>query len=153
MKYKQAHSLAIQLRKQLEPFCFKIDFAGDIAKELPTVNNIIFFCIPKRTSSGDFHPMFIDFLFSQGAILTEHVNKLSTHIEIMNFDADIIHIFIPHEKQYYYELVKHDAGRLFMLQIDMAMEGKKDLDQSKLATEYNFFEAIGAKWVPVKNRN
>ena len=118
MNYKQAHDLAIKIRKELEPFCFKIDLAGEIAREFERIKTITFFLIPKRTASGDFHPVFIDWILMNGCLFTSPFDKNSEYIELMLPDDIVLDFFIPASKDYYYFLIKHDAGKNFMYQID-----------------------------------
>ncbi len=53
MKYDQAHAIAIDLYKQLYPFCERIDIAGSIRRQKPEVKDIEIVCIPKYALEDD----------------------------------------------------------------------------------------------------
>ena len=48
MKLKRAREIAERLREELSPFCDRIEIAGSIRRESPTVKDIELVCIPKQ---------------------------------------------------------------------------------------------------------
>jgi len=53
MEYKQAKSIAIKLRKELEPFCKYIEIVGSVRREKPEVKDIEFVIVPRTTKITD----------------------------------------------------------------------------------------------------
>lgn len=152
MKYQQANQIAINLRKELEPFCVKIDIAGDVAKELSEVISIKMFALPKRLESGDFLPGFINALMKAGEFSNE-CNKDSKSLLLYLWDAIELEIIIPDKKNYYHDLVTHETGVSFRMQVELLLNKMQPFDQSLLKTEYHFFEWLGLKWIPINQRN
>lgn len=147
MQYSQAKQIAIRILRELEPFCEKINLAGDIAKEKQEVESIHIYCIPKVDDKQKRYQNFHVLVQSLGFYIDGEV--LKNWVKIHLPDAINLEIFMPDEKIYFYRLATHEMPQSFIEKIDAAKEGK---DFYSKATEWDFFNAIGLIWKPVPER-
>ncbi len=151
MNYKQARDIATRVYKALEPFCQKIDFAGDIAKESKEVVTIVIFCQPRKQSIDvKYSPFELEVRKSFIQIDGELKHGWGKYV-ILDQDCGevFLEIRIPHENVYYYRLVTYEAPDSFVKKLDDARE---DIGLTPQSSEWHFFNSLGMKWIPVKER-
>jgi len=147
MEYKQAKEIAIKLLRKLEPFCEKINFAGDIAKKKQEIESIHIYCIPKVDDRQKRYQNFHMAVQSIGVFVDGDV--LKSWVKIHLPESINLVIFMPDEKIYFYRLVSHEMPKSFINKIDAA---KTDKDFYSKPTEWDFFNSIGLTWIPIIER-
>lgn len=53
MEHARAYQIAMDAKRQLEPWCERIEIAGSLRRQKPQVKDIELVCIPKRIGYGD----------------------------------------------------------------------------------------------------
>ena len=79
MELEKAKAIAEELKKLLEPACDRIEIAGSIRRQKPTVGDIELLCIPKFVDGVDQLDREIGSLFVKG-ILDYRRNKLGSKV-------------------------------------------------------------------------
>lgn len=149
MQYRQAKELAIKILKDLESTCLKIDIAGDVPHENTEVRDLIFFCLPIRDNSKQIFVEFFHKVFNLGFYVK---GDIKTGYAIYHLPEAInLHIHIPSEDVYYYQLITYDASKTFIEKVDELIK-EKGMPVS-CETEYDFFSQLGITWQEPKNRN
>lgn len=134
MRLEQARTIAERYRRKLQPFCEKIEIAGSIRRERPTVKDIELVCIPKtfkpvvKTLFGDEAPQparpikeFCDLVNEWEAVKGSPAGKYTQRVLIEGIKLDL------------FMTTRDNWGLIFMIRTGSADYSKKMLGIIKTA--------------------